>query len=273
MFFVNFSCQNHKYFLFLSVEMTKTLQSIKNSLYNKGFDIQVLFSSNVYNDHLKRENISDYELPEANISLLIGNSKVLWSNFIKDLKDFKSLRDPLDSWTKSEILDISRRHSSNFSIYLVFDDFISVNQNKRVDGKKRIAFQKLGNSIGYAINVPDTGLSITPEFGPWFAYRAVLQFHDLNSKDLICKTPIQNLKDSQDLENLEKWMNDSIPITKRIEFAQKIQQAFTKSDKDSFSDFIKLRQEISSLLKRDEFEYNYNQMMYHYTKDYKYLKD
>ena len=151
--------------------------------------------------------------------------------------------------------------------YLVFDDFISVNQNKRVDGKKRIAFQKLGNSIGYAINVPDTGLSITPEFGPWFAYRAVLQFHDLNSKDLICKTPRQNLHD------LEKWMNDSIPITKRIEFAQKIQQVITQSGQNSFSDFIKLRQEISSLLKRDEFEYSYNQMMYHYTKDYKYLKD
>jgi hypothetical protein len=228
--------------------------ALKQSLSRKGFDIQVLFSSGVYNNYLSAKGLSEYNLPVTeSMCMLVGNTKKLWPNFIAD-----SNGQSLDSWTASQIYSSAKEFVGKFSIYFVFDDYI-IHMDKITRGKKRIAFQTLGQSIGFSISIPGTGLSVTREYGPWFAFRAVIIFHDQKFE-----------LPKQDIQTLEDWIRESISSDQLKHFEQKTRDALALTD--AFKEFIEIRKEIGILLNKQDQEYSYNQMMYHYTKSKDYLK-
>lgn len=235
--------------------------ALKNALSRKGFDIHVLFSSSVYNDYLGENDLLQYKLPieTDSVCMLVGNTKKLWPHFISSLRESN---DPLDEWSSSEIFKITSEFADKFSIYFVFDEYLTFKgrMEEIVRGKKRIAFQTLGYSIGFSITVPGTGLSVTPEFGPWFAFRAVIVFHDDYSHQ----------HHEVKLSNLQKWIDNAMTVDQINRFEVKTIDIINVQS--SFHDFIALRKEIGILLRKENYEYEYNQMMYHYTKLNKYLK-
>ena len=228
------------------------MQQLKDLLSRKGFDIHVCFSSSVYNDYLKSKGLMEYALPKESNCLLIGNTRKLWPVFINDSKGTKGL----DAWTASVIESTTRKLFQQFSIYYVFDDFAIFNKSEISRGKKRIAFQTLGECVGLSISVKGTGLTVTPQHGPWFAYRAVIVFHDQTLKS-------HCLKQSQ---ALDKWINQSFSTDQLKYLQEKTHIAQT------FKEFIEIRKEIGILLNKQDQEYSYNQMMYHYTKSKDNLK-
>jgi len=228
--------------------------ALKQSLSKKGFDIHVLFSSSVYNDFLSARGLTDYNLPvEESMCMLVGNTKKLWPYFIADANG-----QSLDSWTASQIYSSTKEFMDKFSVYFVFDDYV-IHMDEITRGKKRIAFQTLGQSIGFSISLPGTGLSVTREYGPWFAFRAVIVFHDQKYE-----------LPKQDIQTLENWIHESISSDQLKHFEQKTRDALAMTD--SFQELIKIRKEIGILLNKQDQEYSYNQMMYHYTKSKDNLK-
>ena len=234
------------------------MQALKTSLSKKGFDIQVWFSSSVYNDYLSAKGLSDYHLPvHESKCMLVGNTKNLWPCFIE-----KANGQTLDSYTLSQIYSVTKEYVNKFSVYFVFDDYI-IHKDQITKGKKRIAFQTLGQSIGFSSTIPGTGLAVTREHGPWFAFRAVIVFHDQISDD-------DSKYSKQNIQVLEKWINEPITADQLKSFEKMTQDALSFTD--SYKKLIEIRKEIGILLHKKALEYGYNQMMYHYTKSEEFLK-
>ncbi len=94
--------------------------------------------------------------------VLVGNTRALWPKFLAARAADPALaaaRDPLDTYTEREIAAAA----PDAVIYYV---------HRRYDGAF-LPFQRIAVAAGLAALAP-THLLIHPEYGPWFALRAVL---------------------------------------------------------------------------------------------------
>jgi len=104
---------------------------------------------------------------EACLGLLIGNSRALWAPFRAwAAVEGAGRADPLDDYVAASIaLALADTRAEVF--FTQRRDYVAGS------GVAAVPFQRLGRDIGFAALGP-AHLSVHPDFGPWFAFRAVV---------------------------------------------------------------------------------------------------
>jgi cyanocobalamin reductase (cyanide-eliminating) / alkylcobalamin dealkylase len=163
--------------------MSKALiERLSTLLVDHGIDIIHPFNLARYNNYLPKEaaGIPSTILDDA-VALLIGNTKFLWPYFIKYLADTPSLIEnehPLDTYIEHSVQSALDTLSTNSILkYRVFYSHIPVDHNQDDGGGYYyVAMQHCAQASGLAYLDPSSHISLHPDYGPWFALRAVVVF-------------------------------------------------------------------------------------------------
>ena len=196
-----------------------------------------------------------------------------WIEKRRKLEDEDSIvkNDPLDTYAKESIGKVveetAARHfvvgdhnettpgASSYDIFWSFDT--------RRD--RLISMQRIAAVSGLCYLDEASNMAIHPLFGPWLSFRAVILFHsgDMITNDgdddlsaLSAPDPIPNLLTQEEEANARAF----------------VQKAFDQNTpKDGIVKFL-IASRDSVALGREEHRFSDSQLMYHYTKDAKYLQ-
>ena len=272
---------------------------LASDLSHYGFDICHSFRPQWYNDSVVADGVSilpplpthaapqPSQTPTTTTAFLVGNTKRMWPLFLnwiekrRKLEDEDSIvkNDPLDTYAKESIEKVveetAARHfvvgdhnettpgaSSSYDIFWSFDT--------RRD--RLISMQRIAAVSGLCHLDEASNMAIHPLFGPWLSFRAVILFHsgdmtndgDGDLSALPAPDPIPSLLTPEEEANARAF----------------IQKAFDKNTpKDDDASIRRgwvvkclIASRDSAALGREEHRFSDSQLMYHYTKDAKYLQ-
>lgn len=250
-----------------SIDTTR-LSELKRDLHSYGFDIFHPFLPKWYNRSISRDNLQKELicLPETGRGFLIGNTKQLWPCFKEWYRrQPDSLQDPLDTYCRESIERCCSAHfdSSSFSIYW----------SSKTEPDKLVSMQRVAMESGFAYHDPTTQLTIHPLYGPWNSYRAVVILHDDTITDETTPPPrIPYLLTSQEEKLAKEAMKHALSVSDISNLCHQLHGGTEDPDIETVSiAWIAVRDCIET--GKTEYRYDEDQLMYHYTKDLKYLKD
>ena len=188
-------------------------------------------------------------------------------------KDALLNNEPLDTYTMGSIGKVVKENSWRF----VGDD----NGSRRSTGgpsyeifwssdtseNRLISMQRIASISGLCYLDKASNMAIHPKFGPWLSFRAAILFHvgvDIDTyreghdSAQPVPMPVPNLLSKAEETNARKF------VAKAFE---------KKTSKEEDDDVVKclIAARDSVVLGRDEHRFSDSQLMYHYTKDIKYL--
>lgn len=245
-----------------------TLSQLERDLYSCGFDIFHPFQPRWYNDSLERDNLQQQQLmrlPETGRAYLIGNTKHLWPPFKAwYLLQPPSIQDPLDSYCRKFIEQCIAKHyqSSCFTLFW----------SSKTQPDKLVSMQRVAMESGFAYHDPATQLVIHPVYGAWHSYRAAVVIHDNAVQYVAPPPPVPCLLTQQEVEYAREAMKRALEVSDNKNLC--VQLHGGKNDPDMES-VCKAWIAMRDCVERGKAEYRFeeDQLMYHYTKDVKYLKD
>ncbi|KAG2383035.1 hypothetical protein C9374_005002 [Naegleria lovaniensis] len=234
------------------------LKRIQQSLKDKGFEIFQPFPISRYHDYyLKSRDYSEtihlnpYEKLSSDdcLAVLIGNTKSLWPHFTSHTKTLEKIaKNPLDQYVVESVNSVLQQEflehhpTTSYSVYY----------SHEFEGNyPRVAIQVAGQVSGVAYYENEVSyLSFHPQYGPWFAFRAVVCFNHVKNELLeeyapLFKHPLnsmlQLLKDVYHFDHnhmSEQFLEDLIT---RLKIQLKIQLNIAMNSKDAQHEWIKLR--------------------------------
>ena len=130
-----------------------------------GLDLVWPFSLEPYNASVNpREQLPNFGRNQTQ-ALLIGNTRALWPTFLRAIAQDPHLartEHPLDDYVVHQV-ESARVHVP-YATHLEFSHVVR---------PRALPFQRLAELAGFARRSPSQ-LNVHPEYGPWFALRAVL---------------------------------------------------------------------------------------------------
>lgn len=243
------------------------LSQLERDFYNHGFDIFHPFCPKWYNGSLVRDNLSNelMPLPENGRGYLIGNTKHLWplfKNWYK-LQQSSKMQDPLDKYCR-ECIETCLAKQFDKSSFTVF-------WSAKTQPGQLVSMQRVAMETGFAYHDSTTQLAIHPTFGAWHAYRAVVILHDADMKENSSQpTPIHCLLSSKEQERAREAMTYALKVSDTDNLCRQLHGGRSDPDLEAVCKaWIAMRDCVN---RGKEYRYDHDQLMYHYTKDIKYLK-
>lgn len=141
------------------------VQGVSSSLRSAGIDIVYPFTLSAALDRL-------FSFPRfghaERLGLLIGNSRALWPPLVRFAATYRGPH-PVQTYVAEHLNRALEARGVEHTVFVPHRlDYDGPN------GKTAIAIQQLGARVGLAALGP-AHLSIHPQFGPWFAYRALVE--------------------------------------------------------------------------------------------------
>ena len=243
-----------------------TLSKLEKDLYNDGFDIFHPFHPQWYNESLKRDNLLEQlvMLPEVSRGFLIGNTKHLWPTFKKWYEQQSTLlQDPLDTYCRECIESCLRKHyaPSCFSIYW----------SAKTHPNQLISMQRVSMESGLAYHDPTTQLVVHPMYGTWHSYRAVVILKDDSAPQVSPPRAVPCLLTPNEKERAKVAMKRALAVSNTSNLC--VQLHGGGDDADNMMTVCQAWIEMRDCIERGKSEYRFDedQLMYHYTKDIKFL--
>lgn len=242
------------------------LSKLEKDLYNDGFDIFHSFHPKWYNDSLKRDNLQEQliVLPEVGRGILIGNTKHLWPSFKKWYEEQPpSLQDPLDTYCRERIESSLRKYYAP----LCFSIFWSA----RTHPSQLVSMQRVAMESGFAYHDPTTQLVVHPTYGVWHSYRAVVILsEDSSPQTMPPPKTLPNLLTSNEEERAKEAMKRALEVSDTNNLCIQLHGGGNDSNMMAVCQaWIEMRDCIER--GRSEYRFDEDQLMYHYTKDTKFL--
>ena len=274
---------------------------LASDLSRYGFDICHNFRPQWYNDSVVADGVSiqsilpplpthaasqpSQTVPTTTTAFLVGNTKRMWPLFLNWIEKRRELEDgdlivkndPLDTYAKESIGKVVEETAARHFV-------VGDHNNERAPGApsydifwsfdtrrdRLISMQRIAAVSGLCYLDEASNMAIHPLFGPWLSFRAVILFHsgDMMTNDgdddlsaLSAPDPIPSLLTQEEEANARAF----------------VQKAFDQNTpKDDDDDDIVVKYLIASrdsvALGRVEHRFSDSQLMYHYTKDVKYLQ-
>ncbi|KAI9006474.1 hypothetical protein DFJ74DRAFT_773759 [Hyaloraphidium curvatum] len=153
------------------------LALLRAELALRGLDICVAFRTGWYLSSCPpelRAGCDPFCRGGAGLAVLVGNTRALWQPFTSFLAAhplWRSREDPLDDYVS---LAVSDALAASLPPGVATDAHFA----HETSPGRLVAMQLLGEACGLAHRHLPSGLSLHPEYGPWFAYRAAI-FLDL----------------------------------------------------------------------------------------------
>ncbi|KAF0973200.1 hypothetical protein FDP41_008407 [Naegleria fowleri] len=276
---------------------------IQQSLKEKGFEIFQPFPISRYHDYYLKtrelskntmqKNINPYERLSSDndhcLAVLIGNTKSLWPHFTTHLKKVKEVgKNPLDQYVVETVNSILQQelseehHSPSYTVYF---------SHEFEGNHPRVAIQVAGQVSGVAYYENEVSyLSFHPQYGPWFAFRAVICFKHVKEELLeefttLFRDPLNSMsqvfKDIATNENMSEQYLEGLTMRMKAQFKNQLNVAMNSiCSEDAQLEWIKLRDIPHEILENEanstlsklgrewkQHRYNTAQMMYHYFKN------
>ena len=278
---------------------------LASALSSCGFDICHPFHPSWYNTAVEKANLTDQlrflpvsKCPEHPSAFLIGNTRHLWEIFLDWVEKKRTSgkanlgENPLDEYTKEAITNAVERSAHLFSNKLTFND---ENSHAALDDRKYYIFwsdttittaaasstflvsmQRIAQVSGFCfLDDTATMMAVNPVFGTWMSFRAAVVFYPATagttnaSADRSSSTTnnpaspcppklLQCLVSSQEQEMGRALMMSAMAVAEE-----------GNNGDDVHKYWIAIRDCIS--VGRDKYRFTENQLLYHYTKDKRYL--
>jgi hypothetical protein len=258
--------------------------SLKNDLYQHGFDICVPFHPTWYNalldtesamDDLRRLPVADDPVESSSVSAyLIGNTKFLWRHFVAWCRvqenEQGSLPDhPLDTYCEQKI-----RAAFNNSLQIKKCEFF---WSFEYSPEKLVSMQRVAVGAGFAYHDVNTQLTIHPEYGTWTSYRAVVVVSENGSNNnnkshsAVPLPPprVPKLLTVQEEQKAAAAMKHALSLSDTTALCQQLHKSIV--DISICQAWIAMRDTVER--GKAEYRFDDEQLLYHYTKDVQYLKD
>ncbi len=228
--------------------MSKKIQALSQGLQHIGFEVVHPFPLEVLNETCLEylHCVLGRELPACGV--LIGNTVSIWEYFISWLQqqpNWYDMKHPLDVFTEQSVQDCCNVVCPNAPVFWTHETQAYV-----------VPIQKIAHESGCAF-LSKGQLNIHPQYGPWFALRALL---------LLDETPPAKIEPR----------NPSSEATE-LKASQIFQQLCTQDN--GSSEFLDIQSHWRGWLKlRDlyhvgkRYRYTEAQIKYHYTHDKEILK-
>ncbi|ORY41396.1 hypothetical protein BCR33DRAFT_719000 [Rhizoclosmatium globosum] len=242
------------------------LRSFLADLNTAGLDLVFPFPAQTYNTTCltSTANSQGNPLPplptfsrKSTLSLLVANTKHLWPIFLSYYKSSPSARaatDPLDDYIDSTITTLLKTH---------FPSTPATTRYTHDTGDRFVHFQRLAHHIGFAHYNPTLFLSVHEQYGPWFAFRALvvldIEFEENVWDDMLITKPthIPPLDPVPDQLEAVKFHMDRF-------FAAA--QGYDNRAHENHVHLIAAR-DASTKDSARHYRYSDDQIRYHYTKD------
>ena len=251
---------------------------LANELSRHGFDICHYFLPQWYNDSIFDDGVSvlpPLPNPSPTTAFLVGNTKRLWPIFMdwleerkkSDGKDAILKNDPLDTYTVETIGKVVEENKWRF----VGDQYESPGEpscdifwssDTRED--RLISMQRLASVSGLCYLDEASNMAIHPTFGSWLSFRAAVLFH-VGVVDIV----------GGEGDNSNQSL--PIPVARLLSKAEEmnarkfVEKAFDKNTPKEDVTKCLIAARDSVVLGRDEHRFSDAQLMYHDTKNVKYL--
>ena len=259
---------------------------LASDLSRYGFDICHNFRPQWYNDSVVADGVSiqsilpplpthaasqpSQTVPTTTTAFLVGNTKRMWPLFLNWIEKRRKLEDgdlivkndPLDTYAKESIGKVVEETAARHFV-------VGDHNNERAPGApsydifwsfdtrrdRLISMQRIAAVSGLCHLDEASNMAIHPLFGPWLSFRAVILFHDgdVDLSALPAPDPIPSLLTQEEEANARAF----------------VQKAFDQNTPD-VKYLIASRDSVA--LGREEHRFSDSQLMYHYTKDARYLQ-
>ena len=249
------------------------LRQLERDLYNEGFDIFHSFHPKWYNDSLKRDNLHQelMLLPETGRGYLIGNTKHLWPSFKAwYAMQPPCIQDPLDTYCR-EFIEKSLQKYYPPTAFKIFWE------SKR-ETDILVSMQRVASVSGFAYHDPITQLTVHSAYGTWHSYRAIVIIHDDDDDDEAQETetapptPVPRLLSKQEEECAREVMRRALQVSDTKNLCPQLHGGMEDPNIASVcTAWIAMRDCIER--GRKEYRFDEDQLMYHYTKDVKFLRN
>lgn len=238
-----------------NMDLHATLAALKDSLYDAGFDLFQPFPTPLYNSSRPSTCPDLQTFSRATpVSVLVGNTRHLWPKFIADQGKAQQHgsngspppSDPLDEYTERTVVAALRASGADGPTSQI--SFVHTPPGR----PGFVAAAHAAHVSGLAYSSEATHLALHPEFGPWFALRAVFSFDaDWPSDDL--PPPASPLA-------------DPIPATEMPRIAEMRSQLDPSTYGPDWRSWLAFREAVGEAVgARREHRYPDDMIAYHYT--------
>lgn len=240
--------------------------ALRENLRHKGFDICVPFRPEWYNTMLNDEGLDLIRLPTENVSsaCLIGNTSALWPVFVQWCRVNYSNGDlplhPLDEYCRECIeAAVGTRNCKIFWAAEFCREGL-------------VSMQRVAVASGFAYHDRNTQLTIHPTYGTWKAYRAVVVFFgEGRSEGSLAPPPrVPKLLNAQEEAKAAAAMERALDLSDTFNLCQQLHKSVTFVWDKAAMAWIAVRDAVE--LGKAKYRYGESQLMYHYTKDKKFIK-
>lgn len=243
-----------------------TVQNLERDLHDNGFDIFHPFHPKWYNESLERDNLQQQLvcLPETGTGYLIGNTKHLWP-FFKAWYTLQppSIPDPFDKFCR-ECIEKSLHKSYSPSVFTIFWEC-------KKESDTLVSMQRVASVSGFAYHDPITQLTVHPIYGTWNSYRAVVIIHaDDASQEIAPPQLVPCLLSTKEKECAREAMERALQVSDTENLCRQLHGGANDANRSTVCKaWIAMRDCVER--GRSEYRFDEDQLMYHYTKDVKFL--
>lgn len=193
------------------------------------------------------------------LSMIVGNTKMIWPHFIEHVKSNPNCverKDPFDEFVEETVRDCLNAFLTNHTQNTTCSIQFAHRTYQTVIGYERelryLGMQTMASLSGLAHFHQPAYLCIHPEYGPWFAMRAVITFHCISPSDILDISP------------------SSITLPTHPPISSRLEEAILKAAKVAKTnhDWIHIRKLICKENPTwSKWEYDLDQLNFHYFHD------
>lgn len=234
-------------------------------LRRNGLDICVPFRPEWYNQKLDEEGLDIIRLPTQDVAecYLIGNTRRFWSPFVEWCRSRYGNQNlpehPVDLYCQECIEEATESRDCCIFWSAVFSR------------GGLVSMQRVAVVAGFAYHDRNTQLTIHPEYGAWTAFRAVVIFFGSGPLTSLSRPiAIPSLLSAEEEAKAKEAMEYALSLSDVNDLCQHLHKSLM-TDEDKALAWIKIRDCVQ--LGKLKYRYEKNQLMYHYTKDKKFLRD
>ena len=270
--------------------MAVSNNTLAKELASFGFDICHPFSPAWYNELIETENLCESlsPLPNGTRAFIIGNTRQLWPAFLTWLhtavetmqepppdQGCRAIMDnPLDSYIKETIQgvleglnradDDANTSSASSGKWGKYELFWSGPNSYQL-----VSMQRVAVASGLAYLDLSTHLAIHPTYGAWASYRAVVVFTSTKDTAALPRPALVPRLLSKEEEATAKLLMDrALAASDRSRLCQQLHGDGT--EERVYLHWIALR---DCVILGKEHRFSESQLLYHYTKDARYLEE
>lgn len=235
-------------------------------LRDNGFDICHPFQTEWYNEWIEQEQVGLSKLCSGTKAYLVGNTKHMWAFFKRWLQNHEPEvpSNPIDTFCTEAISKVVLKQRR--------DCTMKIHWASETDPTKLISLQRVASVSAFAYLDNNTHLTVHPEFGTWHSYRAVVvvvEDHSSNVTAVEKPKPVPCQLSPEEEEEARKALRHALDISDESNLCAQLHGDFDKN-MDLIRGWIALRNVVN--VGREKYRFPEDQLMYHYTKDPKYLR-